>query len=427
MQNFIQELRWRGMIHDMIPGTEEQLSKELTSSYIGFEPTATSLHIGNLATIMLLKHFQLAGHKPIALVGGATGMIGDPSGRNTERPLLDRDTLFHNQSCIQKQLSQFLDFESGENSAVMLNNYDWFKEMGFLSFLREVGKHLPVNYMMAKDSVKSRLETGISFTEFTYQLLQGYDFYYLYTTQGVKLQMGGADQWGNLTTGTELIRRKANGKAYALTTPLVTKSDGTKFGKTAGGAIWLDPAQTSPYKFYQFFLNCCDEDTPKLLKIYTLLDQATVEDLIQQHEAAPHKRLLQQTLAKEITQLVHSKEAYEQAAHASNVLFGQATSEDLNSLDESTLLAALEGVPQTTMSHGTFSATPDVITLVSSASEGIIFSSKGEARKMIQGGGLRINKLKVDDPQQQPTFELLHNRYLVVQKGKKNYYLIIVE
>lgn len=325
MKDFISELQWRGMIHDRMPGTDEQLKKEMTTAYIGFDPTAASLHIGNLATIMLLKHFQLAGHKPIALVGGATGMIGDPSGKSEERNLLDENVLRHNQECIKKQLSKFLDFDCGSNSAEIVNNYDWFKNFSFLEFLRDAGKHITVNYMMAKDSVKKRLETGLSFTEFSYQLLQGYDFYHLFATKNVKLQMGGSDQWGNITTGTEYIRRKAGGEAFALTTPLVTKSDGAKFGKSESGNVWLDTEMTSPYKFYQFWLNCTDEDTPRLIRVFTLLSKEEIESLEQQHKEAPHLRLLQKAMAKDITIRVHSERDYEMALKASELLFGKST------------------------------------------------------------------------------------------------------
>ena len=346
MTDFIRELQWRGMIHDMTPGTEEQLRKEMTSAYIGFDPTAPSLHIGNLATIMLLMHFQLAGHKPFALVGGATGMVGDPSGKSEERNLLDEETLRINQAGVRKQLEKFLNFDCGANSAVMVNNYDWFKNMGYLEFLRDAGKYITVNYMMAKDSVKSRLETGLSYTEFSYQMLQGYDFYYLFAQHGVKLQMGGSDQWGNITTGTEYIRRKSGGEAYALTTPLITRADGAKFGKTESGNVWLDPKITSPYHFYQFWLNIADEDAKTLIRVFTLLDQEKISNLIRQHDEDPQKRILQKTLAKEITVRVHSRQEYDKAVSASNILFGKSTTEDLGNIDEDTLLSVFEGVPQ---------------------------------------------------------------------------------
>lgn len=425
MKDFIANLRWRGMIHDSIRGTEAQLKKEQTAGYIGFDPTAPSLHIGNLAAIMLLKHFQLAGHKPIVLIGGATGMIGDPSGKAEERKLLDEETLRHNQAHIKKQLSKFLDFTCRENAVEMLNNYDWFKKVNFLSFLREVGKYISVNYMMAKDAVKKRLETGISYTEFAYQLLQGYDFYYLYTTKNVKLQMGGADQWGNVTTGVELIRKKAGGEAFALTTPLITKADGSKFGKTEKGNVWLAPEMTSPYAFYQFWLNCSDEEATKLIKIFTLLEREDIKALIQAHNAMPHQRILQKAIAKEVTTRIHGEKDCTWAVKASELLFGNATQEDLATIDDKTLLTTLEGVPQIKINKEQLQSLLDVSELVSSATQAIIFKSKGEARRMIQGGGLSINKTKITDPYQKPPFTLLQDRYLLVQKGKKHYYLII--
>ncbi|XWN34800.1 MAG: tyrosine--tRNA ligase [Roseivirga sp.] len=426
-QDFVANLHWRGMVHDLIPGTAEQLNKERTAGYIGFDPTAPSLHIGNLAAIMLLKHLQLAGHRPYVVVGGATGMIGDPSWKAAERKFLSEEELRHNQTCISQQLRPFLDFSDPANGAVLLNNLDWFQDMGFLHFLRTAGKYISVNYMTAKDSVKRRLETGLSFTEFTYQLIQAYDFYYLYTHHGVKLQMGGADQWGNLTTGTELIRRKAGSSAFALTTPLITKADGSKFGKTEQGSnIWLDPALTSPYAFYQFWMNCADEEARRLIKVFTLLDQTTIATLIQQHEAAPHQRILQQALAQELTTMVHSAQAFRQAAQATELLFGHAPTEDLQALSEQALLTLLANVPQCTLSQAQFAALTDVTTLVSSATQGLIFSSKGEARRAIQGGSLRINKTRVTDPHQPPGFTLLNGKYLLVQQGKKHYYLIVV-
>ena len=426
MQDFIANLRWRGMVHNVIPGTEAQLRKERTTGYVGFDPTAPSLHIGNLATIMLLNHFQIAGHKPVVVVGGATGMIGDPSGKSAERTFLREEELHYNQVCISKQLQRFLDFSDQAHGAILMNNLDWFKDMGFLQFLREIGKHIPVNYMMAKDSVKQRLETGISFAEFAYQLLQGYDFYYLYTHHNVKLQMGGADQWGNLTTGTELIRRKAGSAAFALTTPLITKADGSKFGKTEQGNVWLDPSMTSPYAFYQFWLNCSDEDAHKLIKVFTLLDQAAIETLFQTHSAAPHQRILQKAMAKELTIRVHSGQAYRQAAQAAEILFGSATQKDIQMLSEQDLLAIFANIPQITISKEKWENLADVADLVSSTTQGIIFKSKGEARRMIQGGGLSINKVRVIDPHQKPNFKCLHDRYLLVQQGKKHYYLIVV-
>ena len=427
MQDFVANLRWRGMVHDVIPGTAEQLKKEKTAGYVGFDPTAPSLHIGNLATIMLLKHFQRAGHKPVVVVGGATGMVGDPAGKTAARKLLAEEELRYNQACISQQLRHFLDFSDVANGAVLLNNLDWFRAMGFLQFLREAGKHISVNYMVAKDSVKRRWEAGLSFTEFAYQLLQGYDFYYLYTHHNVKLQMGGADQWGNLTTGTELIRRKAGGAAFALTTPLVTKADGSKFGKTEQGNVWLDPAMTSPYAFYQFWMNCADEEACKLIKVFTLLDQAAIETLCQAHDAAPHKRILQQAMAKELTIRVHSEQAYYQAAQAAKLLFGNATQEDMQALSEQDFLTVFANVPQVALSRETLATVTDVVELVTSATQGTPFKSKGEARRMIQGGGLRINKVKVTDPHQKPGFALLQDKYLLVQQGKKNYYLIVVK
>ena len=414
------------MLHDMMPGTEEQLAKEMTSAYIGFDPTASSLHIGNLATIMLLVHLQRAGHKPYALVGGATGMVGDPSGKSAERNLLDEETLRANQDGIRRQLEHFLDFESGDNKAVMVNNYDWFKEFDFLTFLRDVGKHISVNYMMAKDSVKNRLETGISFTEFSYQLLQGYDFYHLYAEHGVRLQLGGSDQWGNITTGTELIRRKASGEAFALTTPLVTKPDGTKFGKSESGNVWLDPEMTSPYKFYQFWLNQADEQCPKLLRVFTLLDQATVEDLEKRHAEDPAQRLMQKAIAEDVTVRVHGRDEYEMAVKASQILFGKNVTEELKSINERTLLSVFEGVPQVTISRDAYSNAGTATDLLSEVTEGIIFPSKGEAKRMIQGGGVSVNKVKVDNPNEEPAYDLLQDKYLLVQRGKKNYYLVTV-
>ncbi len=427
MTDFIEELTWRGMLHDIMPGTQEQLQKESTAAYIGFDPTADSLHIGNLATIMLLKHLQLAGHKPYALVGGATGMIGDPTGKSEERNLLDEDTLRKNQEGIKNQLQRFLDFEAGDNKAVLVNNYDWFKDYSFLGFLRDAGKHITVNYMMAKDSVKKRLETGLSFTEFSYQLLQGYDYYLLNKNYNIKLQMGGSDQWGNITTGTEFIRRKGGSEAFALTTPLVTKADGTKFGKSEGGNIWLDAEKTTPYQFYQFWLNVADEDAGRLIRVFTLLDKATIENLEQKHAAAPHERLLQKTMAEEITCRVHSREDFEMAEKASALLFGKSTTESLAAINEKTLLAVFEGVPQTSIALTDYQDCPDIAMLLSDLSNGIVFASKGEARRMIKGGGVSINKEKVLDANDKPTFALLQNKYLLVQKGKKHYYLITVQ
>lgn len=413
------------MIHDMMPGTEEQLKKEATSGYIGFDPTADSLHIGNLVQIMTLVHFQRCGHKPYALVGGATGMVGDPSGKSSERNLLSEDVLNHNLKAVHKQLEKFLDF-SGSNRAEMVNNYDWFKGIRFLDFIRDVGKHITVNYMMSKDSVQKRLESGLSFTEFSYQLVQGYDFYWLYENKGCKIQMGGSDQWGNILTGTELIRRKANGEAFALTTPLITKADGSKFGKSEGGNIWLDPNRTSPYKFYQYWLNSSDEDAVNFIKIFTTKSKDEVDNLIAIHQEVPHERKLQKELATDITIRVHSSKDLEMAEKASRILFGNSVTADLESLDEATLLAVFEGVPQAQIARSVWENCANMVDLLSEATQGTIFPSKGEARRMIQAGGVSINKAKVGDPNEKPTFNLLQNKYLLAQKGKKNYYLINV-
>lgn len=425
MSDLISELQWRGLIHDKMPGIEEQLTKEATSGYIGFDPTADSLHIGSLVQIMLLVHLQRAGHKPYALVGGATGMVGDPSGKSAERNLLSEEALQHNQECVKKQLAQFLDFDCGDNSAEMVNNYDWFKKVGFIEFLRDVGKHITVNYMTAKESVKKRLETGLSFTEFSYQLMQGYDFYWLYENKGVKLQMGGSDQWGNIVTGTELIRRKTGGEAFALTSPLVTKADGSKFGKTEQGNVWLDADKTSPYQFYQFWLNCSDEDAANFIRIFTLKDKTEIENLEKQHQGAPHQRALQKALAEDITTRVHSEADYITAVKASQILFGKSTTEDLSSLDEKTLLAVFEGVPQVDINRSALDSL-SVTDFLSDTTQGIVFSSKGEARRMIKGGGVSINKNKITDSEQALDFELLQDRYLLIQKGKKNYFLVRV-
>ncbi len=427
MIDFIKELSWRGMIHDIMPGTAELLEKEKISGYIGFDPTADSLHIGSLVPIMLLVHFQRAGHKPIALVGGATGMVGDPSGRATERQLLSIDEIQHNIEGQRKQLESFLDFNCGKNAAEIVNNYDWFSNYFLLDFIREVGKHITVNYMMAKDSVKNRLETGMSFTEFSYQLIQGYDFYWLFKNRGVLLQMGGSDQWGNIVTGTELIRRKDNGNAFALTAPLIKKADGTKFGKTEEGNVWLDPERTSPYKFYQYWLNSSDIDASNYIRVFTLNDKKTIEDIEEQHKKAPHERLLQKTLAEDITVRVHSREDYDMALKASKILFGKSTTEELITLDARTLLSVFEGVPQSRISKKELNNISDVTDLLSSATNGTIFQSKGEARRMIQGGGVSINKYKITDPSQKLDFALLNDKYFLVQKGKKNYYLIIID
>ena len=430
IKNFVEELEWRGMIHTIMPGAKEQLQKEMTTAYLGIDPTADSLHIGHLVGVMILKHFQMCGHRPIALIGGATGMIGDPSGKSQERNLLDEQTLRHNQEAIKRQLSKLIDFESdAENKALLVNNYDWMKEFSFLDFARDIGKCITVNYMMAKDSVKKRFSgegEGMSFTEFTYQLLQGYDFLHLYQTLGCKVQLGGADQWGNITTGTELIRRKlgSEAEAFAITCPLITKADGTKFGKTESGNVWLDPRYTSPYKFYQFWLNVSDEDAKRYIKIFTLLDRETIESLIARHEEAPHLRELQKTLAKEITTMIHSAEEYEKAVEASQILFGGATSEALRKLDEQTLLQVFEGVPQFTIKCEQLG-----VAFVDMAAELTkVFPSKGECRKMVQGGGVSLNKEKISDAMRQVTEEdLIAGKYMIAQRGKKNYYLIIVE
>ena len=427
--NFVEDLKWRGMLHDVMPGTQEQLQKEMTSAYIGFDPTSDSLHVGSFAQIMLLKRFQLAGHKPIALVGGATGMIGDPSGKSQERNLLNEELLNKNLNGIKAQLSKFLDFDSGEsNAAVMVNNFDWMKEFSFLGFIRDVGKHITVNYMMAKDSVKKRLstesKTGMSFTEFTYQLVQGYDFLWLYENMNCKLQMGGSDQWGNIITGTELIRRKAGGEAFALTIPLITKADGGKFGKTEHGNVWLDPEKTSPYQFYQFWLNTSDEDAEKYIKVFTLLSHEEITDLINQHREAPHMRLLQKKIAEEITTMVHSKEEYEMAIEASQILFGKGTAEQLRKLNESTFLDVFEGVPQFMVSKEEVANGINIVDLLAEKTE--VFSSKGEIRRAISANGLSINKDKVTDTDLLVGKEFLINgKYILAQKGKKNYYLII--
>jgi tyrosyl-tRNA synthetase len=421
--NFVEELRWREMIHDLMPGTEEQLQKEVTTGYIGFDPTADSLHIGNLVPIMLLVHFQRYGHKPIALVGGATGMIGDPSGRSEERQFLSEESLKHNLSCIRKQLEKFLDFDCGPNSAEIVNNYDWFKEMGILNFLRETGKHITVNYMTAKDSVRKRLETGISFTEFSYQLIQGYDFYWLYKNKNCKIQMGGSDQWGNIVTGTELIRRKENAEAFALTAPLIERSDGKKFGKSEEGNVWLDAKKTSPYKLYQYWLNVPDVDAEKYIKIFTCLSKEEIQSLIDEHLKTPHLRILQKKVAKEITTMVHSKEDLKTAMDASDILFGKGTTETLKKLDEITFLNIFEGVPIYEVNYNTFKNQVTLIDLL--VEKAAVFESKGEFRRLIQGGGLSINKEKIDDAEKIMSYKnLLNNKYMLVQKGKKNYYLI---
>jgi len=426
--NFVEELKWRGMIHDIMPGTEELLDKEVTTGYVGFDPSADSLHIGHMVQVMLLVHFQRAGHVPVALIGGATGMIGDPSGRSEERSLLDETTLRKNQEGIKKQLSKFLDFNPDQsNKAIMVNNYDWMKEFSFLGFIREIGKHITVNYMMSKDSVKKRLGSdareGMSFTEFSYQLVQGFDFLHLYSELGCKLQMGGSDQWGNIVTGTELIRRKTGGEAFALTSPLITKSDGTKFGKTEAGNVWLDPEKTSPYHFYQFWLNVSDEDAAKYIKIFTLVGHDEINDLISDHRKSPHERILQKRLAEEVTVMVHSHDEYQSVLEASQILFGKGTTESLKKMSESTFISVFEGVPSFDIKREVLS---DGISFTALCTEHTqVFTSKGELRRMVQGGGVSLNKQRVDDPDLIVGKDLLlSNKYLLVQKGKKNYFLI---
>lgn len=427
--NFVEELSWRGMIHDVMPGTDEQLGKEMTSAYVGIDPTADSLHIGHLVSVMMLKHFQRSGHKPIALVGGATGMIGDPSMKSQERNLLDEATLRHNQECIKNQLSRFLDFYSdAPNAAEMVNNYDWMKDFTFLDFIRDIGKHITVNYMMSKESVKKRISSesssGMSFTEFTYQLVQGYDFLYLYQNKNCKLQMGGSDQWGNITTGTELIRRIAGGEAFALTCPLIKKADSSKFGKTEAGNVWLDPEKTSPYEFYQFWLNTSDEDAEKYIKIFTLLDQEEISSLVERHREAPHLRELQRKLAEEVTVMVHSREDYDAAVSASLILFGQGTAEELKKLNEKTLLSIFEGVPQFEISLEDLRPGVNIVELLTE--KAAVFPSKGELRRTIQANGLSLNKEKVGSADLSVTSaSLLGGKYLLAQKGRKNYYLLI--
>ncbi len=429
MSNFVQELTWRGMVHNVMPGTEEQLMKERTSAYVGIDPTADSLHIGHLVSIMMLKHLQAAGHKPIALIGGATGMIGDPSMKSSERNLLDEQTLRHNQQAIKNQLSRFLDFDSNSpNSAILVNNYDWMKEYTFLAFIRDIGKHITVNYMMRKDSVKKRISgeerEGMSFTEFTYQLVQGYDFLYLYEHFNCRLQMGGSDQWGNITTGTELIRRKMNGEAYALTCPLITKADGGKFGKTEQGNIWLDPKYTSPYTFYQFWLNVSDEDAEKYIKIFTMLSKEQISEAVESHKKEPHLRNLQKLLAKEVTVMVHGSDEYDKALNASAILFGNSTSDALKTIDENTFLSVFEGVPQFGVSRADLPG--NIVELLAVKSS--VFPSKGECRKMIAAGGLSINKEKCDSPDSEIGQDhLLNDKYILVQKGKKSYFILKLE
>ncbi len=427
--SFVEELKWRGMIHDIMPGTEEQLAKGMVSGYVGIDPTADSLHIGHLVGVMMLKHFQIAGHKPIALVGGATGMIGDPSGKSAERNLLDEETLNHNVECLKKQLALFLDFNSGKaNSASIVNNYDWMKPYSFLGFIRDIGKHITVNYMMAKDSVKKRLSSdnsqGLSFTEFTYQLVQGYDFLHLYRTMNCKLQMGGSDQWGNIVTGTELIRRIENGEAFALTCPLITKADGGKFGKTESGNVWLDPSKTSPYAFYQFWLNVSDPDAEKYIKIFTLLGNEEIQALVAKHNEAPHLRTLQKVLAREITLMVHSREEFELAMKASDILFGEGLTDALETIREDVFLSVFEGVPQFEIPSANIET--EVLSLLTE--ETPVFASRGELRRLIQGGGVSINKIKVSDPARLISKkDFIKGKYLIVQKGRKNYFLIRVK
>jgi tyrosyl-tRNA synthetase len=429
LKNFVEELQWRGMVHDVMPETEAHLMEKMRAAYVGFDPTADSLHIGNLVPIMVLSFFQRCGHKPVALVGGATGMIGDPSGKSAERNLLDEAALRHNQECVKNQLSQFLDFSSGaENQAELVNNYDWMKEFSFLDFIRNVGKHITVNYMMAKDSVKSRLSgesaDGLSFTEFTYQLIQGYDFLHLYRNLDCTLQMGGSDQWGNITTGTELIRRMVGGKGFALTCPLITKSDGSKFGKSEGGNVWLDPNRTSPYKFYQYWLNTADEDAEKYIKIFTFLDRETIEELLKAHKEAPHHRILQKRLAQEVTTTVHGQEAFENAVKASEILFGNSTSEDLKMLDEKTFLDVFDGVPQAQIQHQDLT---DGLNIVAALAEKTGFlKSNGEARRALKENSIAVNKEKVAENYSLSNSDLMNGQFILLQRGKKNYFIIKV-
>jgi tyrosyl-tRNA synthetase len=430
MGNFVEELQWRGMIHDIMPGTDEQLAKEMTAAYVGVDPTADSLHIGHLVSIMMLKHFQVAGHKPLMLVGGATGMIGDPSGKSAERNLLDEEALAHNQAGIKAQMEKFLDFNSdAPNAAEMVNNYDWMKDFSFLDFIRDIGKHITVNYMMSKDSVKKRLSSessvGMSFTEFTYQLVQGNDFLHLYNTKNCMIQMGGSDQWGNITTGTEMVRRMAGGKAYAITCPLITKADGGKFGKTESGNIWLDPKKTSPYKFYQFWLNTSDADAEKYAKIFTLLTKDEIAELVAKHNEAPHLRVLQQKLAEEVTVMVHSREDYEAAVEASQILFGKATSESLKNLSEDNFLSVFEGVPQGTVAKADIEAGLSIVDALSEVSG--FLKSKGEARRALKENSISVNKEKIKDDYVIETKDLINGKYILLQRGKKNYFLLIAE
>ena len=423
--NFIEELRWRGMVHDIMPGTEEALNKAVSSGYIGFDPTADSLHVGHLVQIMTLVHFQRAGHKPFALVGGATGMVGDPSGKSQERNLLDAETLDHNVKCVRAQLEKFLDFNCGPNSAEMVNNYDWFKDMSFLDFIRDVGKHISVNYMMAKDSVKKRLETGMSFTEFSYQLVQGYDFYHLNKHKNCIVQLGGSDQWGNIVTGTELIRRKSAGEAYAVTTPLIKKADGTKFGKTEGGSVWLDPERTSPYEFYQFWLNSSDADAVNYIRIFTLRSKEEIEALEKEHAEAPHLRILQRAIAEDITIRVHGEEALSTAIAASNILFGKSTADDLRSLSEKDFFAVFDGVPQAKVSYEEFNGSMSIIDALA-AKTGFL-SSNSEARRELKANAISVNKEKVGEDFMITNDHLINGKYVLLGKGKKNNYILIID
>ena len=426
MKDFLEELKWRGLIHDLTPGVEEQLQKEMTLGYIGFDPTSDSLHIGNMLQVMLLSIFQKCGHQPIVLIGGATGMVGDPSGKSKERKFLDEDLLIHNQNRIKKQFETFLDFKKSKNKALIVNNFDWFKDFDVLRFLRSVGKHISINYMLAKDSVKNRLESGISFTEFSYQLIQGYDFYWLWKNKNVKIQMGGSDQWGNIVSGTELIRRKANGAAFGITTNLLTKSDGGKFGKTEEGNIWLDPIKTSPYNFYQFWLNISDEDALKYIKIFSMKERSFIEDLIKNSMEKPEFRILQNHIADELTELVHSKESLNIAKKTSKILFGKSTFDDLKSLDKSGLESISSAVPNITIPKKLFENS-EIIDLLSTSTKNKIFSSKSEIRRMIKDGGVSINKVKVDENHSIKNLKLLDGKYLLIQKGKKKYYFIIMK
>jgi tyrosyl-tRNA synthetase len=424
-KNVIEELRWRGMIHDMMPGTEEALNKAVSAGYIGFDPTADSLHVGHLVQIMTLVHFQRAGHKPYALVGGATGMVGDPSGKSAERNLLDAESLNHNVRCVESQLSKFLDFNDSANGAVMVNNYDWFKDFSFLDFIRDVGKHITVNYMMSKDSVKSRLETGMSFTEFSYQLVQGYDFYHLNKNFNCIVQMGGSDQWGNIVTGTELIRRKSGGEAYAVTTPLIKKADGTKFGKTEGGSVWLDPEKTSPYAFYQFWLNAADSDSTNYIRIFTLKSKEEIEAIEAEHNEAPHLRIIQKAIAEEITVRVHGEKALEMAIAASNILFGKSTSDDLKKLSNETFLSIFEGVPMATITRDEINSGVSIVELLGSRTN--FLASNGEAKRELKANAISLNKDKVSEGVTVDASHLINDKFILLGKGKKNNYIVIVE